>query len=53
MELTDRAAHIPRFRLRLAPTPVGLGKPVWVDFASFDPAAHVFVVALRPMERYV
>lgn len=38
----DRA---PRFRRRLAPTPLGIANPVWVDDTAFDIARHV-----RPVE---
>jgi WS/DGAT/MGAT family acyltransferase len=36
-----RIARVPRARQRLAPTPLGLGPPVWVDDAGFDLDLHV------------
>ena len=36
-----RIARVPRARQRLAPTPLGLGPPVWVDDAGFDLDRHV------------
>ena len=40
----ERIAGVPRMRQRLIPTPLGAGRPVWVDHGSFDIAEHVEVV---------
>jgi WS/DGAT/MGAT family acyltransferase len=37
----SRLAGLPRARQRLAPTPLGLATPAWVDDASFDIRRHV------------
>jgi WS/DGAT/MGAT family acyltransferase len=39
--VTVRAARVPRVRQRLAPTPLGLAPPAWVDDPDFDGARHV------------
>jgi diacylglycerol O-acyltransferase / wax synthase len=39
--LAPRIASVPRLRQRLLPTPLGCGRPIWVDDAAFDLAAHV------------
>jgi diacylglycerol O-acyltransferase / wax synthase len=39
--LADRIAGVPRLRQRLCPMPLGCGRPIWVDDASFDIANHV------------
>ncbi|MDQ3875456.1 MAG: WS/DGAT domain-containing protein [Actinomycetota bacterium] len=39
--LGSRLGLAPRLRQRLAPTPLGLAPPAWVDDPSFDPAVHV------------
>ena len=39
--LAARLAHAPRWRQKLAPVPLGLHDPAWVDDPSFDPAEHV------------
>jgi diacylglycerol O-acyltransferase / wax synthase len=39
--VASRIARVPRARQRLAPTPLGLGPPVWVDDAGFDLDRHV------------
>jgi WS/DGAT/MGAT family acyltransferase len=36
-----RLARFPRLRRRLAPTPLGLANPAWVDDPDFDVARHV------------
>jgi diacylglycerol O-acyltransferase / wax synthase len=36
-----RLHRAPRYRQRLAPVPLGLARPVWVDDESFDVAHHV------------
>jgi diacylglycerol O-acyltransferase / wax synthase len=42
----------PRLRRRLAPTPLGVARPVWVDDADFDVARHVVPVGIgRPVSR--
>jgi diacylglycerol O-acyltransferase / wax synthase len=37
---------IPRYRQRLQPVPLGLGRPLWVDDADFDLTYHVRRTAL-------
>lgn len=39
--LGQRIIGVPRLRQRLRPVPLGCGRPVWVDDASFDIADHV------------
>jgi WS/DGAT/MGAT family acyltransferase len=39
--VTARAARVPRVRQRLAPTPLGLAPPAWIDDPAFDGARHV------------
>jgi diacylglycerol O-acyltransferase / wax synthase len=39
--LAQRLAGVPRLRQRLMPTAVGLGRPIWVDYADFDFGRHV------------
>ena len=46
--MSELRAHIearldaaPRLRRRLAPTPLGLAPPAWVDDDAFDLARHV------------
>ena len=39
--LERRLALAPRLHQRLAPTPLGLAAPAWVDDPAFDPSAHV------------
>jgi WS/DGAT/MGAT family acyltransferase len=39
--LSARLAAAPRLRQRLAPTPLGLAAPAWVDDPDFDVARHV------------
>ena len=39
--LAQRVAGVPRLRQRLMPTAVGLGRPIWVDYADFDFGRHV------------
>jgi WS/DGAT/MGAT family acyltransferase len=36
-----RLASAPRFRQRLAPVPLGLGEPVWIDDYEFDLSRHL------------
>ena len=40
-ELAHRVAGVPRLRQRLRRVPLGCGRPIWVDDASFDIAHHV------------
>lgn len=40
-----RLARDPRFRQRLAPTPLGLNAPLWIDDDAFDPARHIVPAA--------
>lgn len=39
--ISSRLHRVPRARQRLAPTPLGLGAPIWVDAAGFDLDHHV------------
>ena len=39
--IATRLDRAPRFRRRLAPTPLGIANPIWVDDAAFDIAKHV------------
>ncbi len=40
-----RIRSVPRLRQRLVLTPIGCGRPVWVDDGDFEIARHVAVVA--------
>jgi WS/DGAT/MGAT family acyltransferase len=40
-QVAARIALAPTLRRRLAPTPLRLAAPAWVDDPSFDPSAHV------------
>jgi diacylglycerol O-acyltransferase len=44
-QVTERIRLAPRLRYRLAPTPLRLAAPAWVDDPAFDPAAHVVRVS--------
>jgi WS/DGAT/MGAT family acyltransferase len=44
----SRLHLLPRLRQRLALPPLGLGRPLWVDFPDFNIAAHVRRLALPP-----
>ncbi|GIL35578.1 wax ester/triacylglycerol synthase family O-acyltransferase [Phycicoccus sp. DTK01] len=47
--ISERIAHVPRYRQRIKTVPAGLGNPVWVDDRSFDLSYHVRRSALpRP-----
>ncbi|MGG5260804.1 WS/DGAT/MGAT family O-acyltransferase [Phycicoccus avicenniae] len=47
--ISERIAHVPRYRQRIKTVPGGLGNPVWVDDAAFDIGYHVRRSALpRP-----
>ncbi len=39
--LAERLEGMPRYRQKLAPVPLGLHEPVWVDDPRFDPAEHL------------
>jgi WS/DGAT/MGAT family acyltransferase len=39
--LAQRLPAVPRLRQRLVSTPVGLGRPIWIDDAEFDFNQHV------------
>jgi WS/DGAT/MGAT family acyltransferase len=39
--LAGRLAHAPRWRRKLAPVPLGVHEPAWVDDPDFDPAEHL------------
>jgi len=40
-QVAARIGRAPALRLRLAPTPLRLAAPAWVDDPAFDPAAHI------------
>jgi WS/DGAT/MGAT family acyltransferase len=46
--IRGRLALVPRFRQKLAFTPLGSGRPVWVDDPALDLEYHVRHVTLRP-----
>jgi diacylglycerol O-acyltransferase len=46
--VTARAGAIPRMRQRLMSTPVGCGRPVWVDDPHFEASRHVEAVTCPP-----
>ncbi|GGL28635.1 wax ester/triacylglycerol synthase family O-acyltransferase [Phycicoccus endophyticus] len=47
--ISERIAHVPRYRQRVRTVPLGIGPPVWVDDQSFDLSYHVRRSALpRP-----
>ena len=39
--IADRMEHAHRYRQKLAPVPLGVHEPVWVDDPDFDPARHL------------
>jgi diacylglycerol O-acyltransferase / wax synthase len=39
--LSERIPSVPRLRQRLVPTPLGCGRPVWIDDATFRMEHHV------------
>src|SRR4051794_17929089 len=39
--IAGRLGRAPRYRQRLAPDPLGLNAPLWVDAEDFDPAEHI------------
>jgi hypothetical protein len=39
--IEGRLCRAPRYRQRIAPVPMGLNAPIWVDDASFDVNRHV------------
>jgi diacylglycerol O-acyltransferase len=39
--ITGRLCRAPRFRQRIAPDPLGLNAPLWIDAEEFDPAEHI------------
>src|SRR2546421_2028332 len=39
--IESRLAQAPRFRQKLAPVPLGLSQPVWIDDDDFDLCRHV------------
>lgn len=50
--LAERIVGVPRLRQRLRRTPVGCGRPIWVDDPAFDIVNHVNEVACpRPGDR--
>ena len=47
--ISERIAHVPRYRQRIKTVPGGLANPVWVDDKTFDMSYHVRRSALpRP-----
>lgn len=47
-QVAARLELVPRLRQRIAPTPLGVARPVWVDDPDFDIADHVDAVRLPP-----
>jgi diacylglycerol O-acyltransferase / wax synthase len=39
--IAGRLGRAPRFRQRIAPDPLGLHAPLWIDAEDFDPAEHI------------
>jgi len=39
--IAGRLGRAPRYRQRLAPDPLGLNAPLWIDAEDFDPAEHI------------
>ena len=39
--IASRLGRAPRYRQRLAPVPLGLNEPAWIDDPQFDPAQHI------------
>src|SRR4051794_29867786 len=39
--IPGRLGRAPRYRQRLAPDPLGLNAPLWIDAEDFDPAEHI------------
>lgn len=39
--ITGRLGRAPRYRQKLAPVPLGVHEPEWVDDPEFDPALHI------------
>jgi diacylglycerol O-acyltransferase / wax synthase len=48
-----RIARAPRYRQKLAPVPLGLHTPEWVDDPDFSIARHVVKAKARPVEEIV
>lgn len=48
--LAARLHRAPRFRQRVAPAPLDLGEPTWVDDHAFDLARHVHVIDGGPVD---
>ena len=46
--IESRLHLLPRLRQRIAPVPLGLARPAWVDDPTFDIADHVDAVPLWP-----
>ena len=49
--LEQRLPRVPRLRQRILSTPLGHGRPVWVDDADFDLDRHLAQVRLDPPAR--
>jgi diacylglycerol O-acyltransferase / wax synthase len=41
VHIAGRLGRAPRYRQRLAPDPLGLNAPLWIDDEDFDPAEHI------------
>ncbi|MGP3915987.1 wax ester/triacylglycerol synthase domain-containing protein [Nonomuraea sp. 10N515B] len=46
--IAERIGTVPRLRQRLAPTPPGCGRPLWIDDPGFDLDHHLQVIACPP-----
>lgn len=42
--VAERIRSVPRLRQRLVPTPVGCGRPIWIDDTDFDIGSHVSII---------
>jgi diacylglycerol O-acyltransferase / wax synthase len=51
--LAGRLAHAPRWRRKLAPVPLGVHEPAWVDDPDFDPAEHILHAPGRDLDPIV
>ncbi len=47
-QLADRVRAVPRLRRALRSTPLGCGRPIWVDDPAFDVGRHTEVVSCPP-----
>jgi diacylglycerol O-acyltransferase len=51
--IAGRLSRAPRFRQRLAPVPLGLNTPIWVDDERFDIDRHVVASSSRRLDELV